>query len=77
MEGRVPQVERTALAKADWLWGSRLLQTMPFVTLTSTQALLHLFHAFSLQALGFLLQAGRWGMPQPALGHSQLDSDRY
>lgn len=55
-------------------FGVLVYSRQEFVTPTSTQALLHPFHAFSLRVLGFVLQAGPWGMPQPALGYSLLDS---
>lgn len=46
----MPQVEGSACTIAYWLWVSCLLQIVLFVASTSTQALLHLFHALPLQA---------------------------
>ena len=74
MKGRGPQVKGSAWAKAYWLWGSCLLQTMLFVTPTSVQSLTGICLAspslpssFPL-SLGILFQAGPRRVAQSAVG---------
>lgn len=73
MEGKVPQMEDSAWAKADWLLGFCLLQPcylsfLPLLTLSWPLSFFIPPNVFPFQALAFVFQASPWRMPQPVVG---------